>query len=191
MDFDDFDWEDAIKFGAAAGFAEESLREEEQIDPSELPDDFEPSNDEAVEDIIRLDRQLQMLAAENSGLADYVVRRAMEDREQMALHAQANKYLFEIEKAEKRKEEEEKNGMLSSKTMNDSISKVARYKWGLLEDKDCEKYPNILWIQEAISERWKASFDYLNFKGEWEKGLITQPKRTAKFRDKVFIYVFC
>jgi len=191
MGFDNFDWEDSIEFAEAAGFAEESMREEEQINHSEILEDFEPDNDEAIESVITLDRQLQMLAASNPGLARYTIRSAMEHREQGALHAQATQLLYELEKASKLQDEEEKNGTLRTKTMNDSITKMARYKYGTLDDKDCEEYPDVLWIQEAITEGWKASIDYLNFKGEWEQGLIIQPERTAKQKDKIFIYAFC
>jgi hypothetical protein len=191
MDFDDFDWEDAIEFGAMAGFTEESLGKENENDPSEVAEDYDLESDESTENVISLDRQLEMLAAQNPGLAEYVIKKAKEEREQGELKAQSVRLANAAKEAYRLQDEEEKHGALSDETMNNALTKMAAYKWALLDEQDCESSPDVCWIEEAISEEWKIKLDFLKLDGQWEQGLIVLPKRVAKLKDNIFIYAFC
>ena len=191
MDFDDFDWKDATTFGGIAGFIEDCLREENRRDPSEPSEDekFDEVKDE--EEILSLKRQLQMLAAQNPELAKYVVRKAREHSEQWALQAQAKRLISAAEKAYKLQEEEDQKGSLSSETMSDALTKWSEYKWALLGEKEYVEYPELYALGEAISENWNLKLDYLKPDGYWEEGLVIQPKRFAKYRNKVYIHGYC
>jgi hypothetical protein len=192
LDFDDFDWEDAAVFGGIAGFVEESLREENRRDPSEVrdEDDFDVM-DELGEAPVSLKRQLQMLAAGNPGLARYIIRRAREQNEQWALQAQARRLAMAVEKAYKRQEEEEKEGRLSSKTMNEALTRWCEYKWGDLDEKQYEEYPTLFLLEELIGEKLKVTLDYRKIDGQWEDGLVVLPKRLAKLKGKAFFHGYC
>lgn len=192
VDFDDFDWEDAFKFGAVAGFIEESLREENRRDPSEYPDeeDFDVT-EEFKEAPVSLKRQLQMLAAGNPELARYIIRRARHDSEQWALQAQARRLALAADEAYKRQDEEDKRGTLSKETMSNALGKWCDYKWASLDEKDHEEHPELYWLAEAISDEWKVVLDYPKVDGTWEEGLVVLPKRLAKLKGKAFFHGYC
>lgn len=191
MDFDDFDWKDATTFGGIAGFIEESLREENRRDPSELSEDekFDEVKDE--EEILSVKRQLQMLAAQNPDLAKHVVRRARECSEQWALQAQAKRLISGVVKAYKRQEEEKTKGTLCNETVSDALAKWSEYMWALLSEEEHEDYPDLYWLAEVITDESKVSLDYLRSDGQWEEGLIIQPKRFAKHKNNIYIHGTC
>jgi len=189
--FDDFDLEDAAIFGGISGFVEESLREENRTDPSEIREDYDVGIDDDEEIVPSLKRQLQMLAAQNPGFAEHVIRRDREDSEQVALQTQAMRLATAAVRAHERQDEEEKNGTLSKSTMSDALTKWGKYKWALLDEKEHEQYPVLYLLGEAISEGWRVKLDYQKFDGQWEEGLILLPKRFAKLKDKVFLHAFC
>ena len=191
MDFDDFDLEDAAISGGIAGFMEESLRDETRRNPSEIEEGYDFDINGTPEKVPSLKRQIQMLAAENPGLANYIIRKNREVTEQGTLHEQAKQLVLAAERASQRQTEEEAKGILSEETMSDALKKWSKYKWALLDEKEHEEYPELYWLSEAIGESWKVSLDYRNFEGKWEEGLIVLPKRFAKLKGKVFLHAFC
>jgi len=192
MDFDDFDAEDAAILGGIIGFAEESIRDEEEYLRGEPLREDEPGDQDWV-DTSGNDWDTQLAEAYLSGLSpemrETVLRSVVRNKLAVRLKRKEQESAKRLLTASKRIQKEfSERGSPTMKAQHEYLSALIDYR-GSPSERDYERYPDLFFIEEALGQGWELEFDYTSLMGDRVEGLVGTVRRIAKDGGKIYLVV--